>query len=481
MIPKCTELSISKMLEKHQKIHFIGIAGLLVSSLACIAKALGFEVTGSDETAYPPATTTLAQHQINWINGHRAENLDTPDLVVLGTHIQFNNPELQAAIARQLKIVSSPEFLRMLFTNKMHRVIPAGAHGKSTITSMIGWILIEADLDPTILIGAISHNLESSFRKGEGTFLVLEGDEYKSSCLDSTPKFLYYQPTDAILTSVELDHFDLYHTVEKQFETYKQFCQSVAPEGLILLCADSPAVRLLADSNITANVQTYGFCGRSDWQATDIRFEGEKTHFSIVYDETRLGEFSIWLPGKHNVQNALAATAMATRLGVPIEIIRSSLYSFLGVGRRFEIKGDINGVIVVDDFAHHPSAIKSTLEATRMRYPSKRIWCIYEPHTYSRIKGSLEKFEDAFEGADEVVISDIYPARERDLKGLIHSREIIEIARKQTPNIHYIPTAKQVLSYLIDNVLSNDLVMFMSVGRFEETADKLVQYLREST
>jgi UDP-N-acetylmuramate: L-alanyl-gamma-D-glutamyl-meso-diaminopimelate ligase len=464
-------------------IYFLGIAGLVMSSLACIAKAAGFRVSGSDEeSAYPPATTALAQHQIDWAAGHKVENLGRPDLVVLGNHIRQSNPELQAALDRKLIVISYPELVAMMYADHEHRLVPAGAHGKSTLTALIGWILVEAGYDPTVLIGAASRNLAGGFRQGLAKILVIEGDEYSSSCLDKTSKFMYYRPSTAIITSAELDHVDLSPTLEKQVARYTSFGHSVSADGLVLMCTDSPSVALISRESrrsMPARVETYGLVNEPDWLATDLVLSSAESTFAIVHNRKRISDFRLTIPGAHNVQNATAAIAATLTMGVPLDRVKSALRTFMGVGRRFEVKAEIGDITIVDDFAHHPTAIRTTLSAARSRYGARRLWCIYEPHTYSRVRALLPLFAGAFGEADEVIVADIYAGREHSSVSLVDSNDIVDVVHKDLTNVRHIPTPDLILDYLSDHVRRHDVVVFMSVGRFGEVANRLVERLKE--
>ncbi len=464
-------------LENVRSVHFIGIAGLLMSGLACVATKLGLDVTGSDENAYPPATTMLAQHGIAWIEGHSESNLGTPDLIVLGNHVRSDNTELLAALARGLEIVSFPQFIQILFPDAQHRIVVAGTHGKSTTTAMIGWILAVAGTDPTVLIGAVSRNFGTSFRSGSSRVVVIEGDEYTSSALDATPKFLYYRPSMAVLTSAEVDHVDLCDTLEQQLEVFLQFCRTVDTKGLILLCSDSPGVSSLARRAIGTQSQTYGLRDYPHWKAHNIVMFGGGCRFEVLQESRPIGAFSVPLPGRHNVQNALAAIAVTSNLGVASEVIRDALVSFTGVGKRFEIIGESCGVTVVVDYAHHPTAIKATLSGARGQYYARRLWCIYEPHTYSRVKGLLPLFEDAFLDADEVIVADIYAARENALPHLVHATDLVAAIHKPRESVRYIPKPDEILEYLLANVRSNDVVIIMAVGGFGRIGERLLELL----
>jgi UDP-N-acetylmuramate--alanine ligase len=288
---------------------------------------------------------------------------------------------------------------------------------------------------------------------------------------------MHYSPHYAIVTSAELDHIDVFDTVEKQMKAFDEFCATVASSGLLLLCSDSAEVNSIHRNIIKSRVQTYGLEGEPNWKATSIRVANNRTHFLVTENGETIGEFSLLIPGNHNVQNALPAIAISLDLGISIETIQSALSTFQGVERRFEILQDRNGIAVIEDFAHHPSAIKTTLSAVKLYFPGRRIWCVYEPHTYTRIKGLLEHFRDAFKDADEVLLADIYPAREKALKGLVHTSDIMNLVKKDRRNIHYFSTYDQIFSYLLANIKINDVVIFMAVGRMGNMADKLVQHV----
>jgi UDP-N-acetylmuramate: L-alanyl-gamma-D-glutamyl-meso-diaminopimelate ligase len=460
-----------------KKVHFLGIAGQMMCGLAVIAKSQGYEVSGSDENAYPPATTTLEQNGIQWISGHKKENLGDPDLIVLGNHIRAHNVELQSALERKLKIVSFPEFISILYPDSKNQVVIAGAHGKSTTTSLIGWILTEGKLDPTVLIGAISRNFENNFRQGASDFIVIEGDEYSSSCLDISPKFSHYLPMYGIITSIELDHMDLYADLDSQFDVFVKFSQTVSDNGILLVCSDSVDIPFLQQRGATHPFITYGFSDNADWRAKDVRFEPEKTTFVLDKGGSLVGEFSTPLAGKHNVLNTVAAISVAKTYGMSNDAIQTALNTFKGVGKRFDVRGEFGGVLLIEDYAHHPTAIKTTLEAARMRYGKRKIWCVYEPHTYSRIKGVLPQFNDAFVAADEIIISDIFSAREKALEGMVHTRDIVEVAKALSPNIHYVAKPEQILEYLSAHLVKGDVVVFMAVGNMDNITQKLGESL----
>ncbi|HJZ05504.1 UDP-N-acetylmuramate--L-alanine ligase [Candidatus Amesbacteria bacterium RIFCSPHIGHO2_01_FULL_48_32] len=458
-------------LKNVNNIYFLGIAGQLMSALACVAKDFGYHITGSDENAYPPATTYLESSKITWISGHKPENIGHPDLVVLGNHIRQGNPELEALLESKIPFVSYPQMVRLLFPNAKYRLVVAGTHGKSTTTSLLGWILTQAGLNPTVLIGAQSKNFNSSFRLGSKEILVIEGDEYTSSCLDNTPKFLYYEPTHAILTSAELDHMDVFNTWEKQATAFTSFAKSVSQ--MLIVCGDTLNGNKLSLPT-KAKVEKYGL-GEFDWQATNIHFSGKLTKFDVSHHEKLLGTFSMHLSGKHYIQDSLSAIALAHHTDIPTHIIQKSLLTFKGVGKRFEVVYD-KGITIIDDYAHHPTAIKVTLEAASSRYPSRRLWAIYEPHTFTRVKGLLPQFAHCFDPADIAIIADIMPAREKALTGLVHSRDIVATA-KNHPDIHYLATPDEILAYLKQNLKPNDVFVFMSVGKFGDLPKKLSEFI----
>lgn len=451
----------------------------MMSSLACIAKKMGYEVTGSDHHAYPPATTLLESNRIDFFDGYSEANIQSPDMVVLGNHIRKNNVELNAVLSRGLKVVSFPELIAQLFSRSKEIIVPAGAHGKSTITSMIGHVLVEAAYDPTVLIGAVSKNLGSSFRIGSDRYLVVEGDEYTSSCLDQTPKFHYYKPSIGIITSIEQDHVDVYDTYEKQFQAYEVFSETIRKDGLLLLCADSGGVLALDQVREDIRIQTYGLSPGCDWLAYDMAYSEGKNHFKVDRMGAFFGEFALGIPGRHNVQNALAAIAVATNIGIPVPAVQEALNSFSGVGKRFELIGKTDDLVVINDYAHHPTAIEKTLEAVRSQYPESTIWCVYEPHTFTRVKGLLPMYKDVFNAADHAIVSDIFAAREESLSDAAHATDILKVCQDSRAEMIYIPRKEEVLEYLLDNVRPKSVVIFMTVSDFGNTAGKFFAFEKE--
>ena len=460
---------------EHPELYFLGISGVLMSSLACIAKKMGYRVTGSDHHAYPPATTLLESNRIDFFDGYSEANIQSPDMVVLGNHIRKNNVELDAVLSRGLKIISFPELIAQLFSRSKEIIVPAGAHGKSTITSMIGHVLVEAAYDPTVLIGAVSKNLGSSFRIGSDRYLVVEGDEYTSSCLDQTPKFHYYQPSIGIITSIEQDHVDVFDTFEKQFQAYEIFSKTIRKDGLLLLCADSEGVLALNQVREDIRIQTYGLSPGSDWLAYDIAVVDGKSHFKVSRQGEFFEEFALNIPGRHNVQNALAAIAVATNIGIPVPAVKEALDSFAGVGKRFELIGKTEEVVVINDYAHHPTAIEKTLEAVRSQYPQATIWCVYEPHTFTRVKGLLPLYKNVFNAADHAIISDIFAAREESLSNSVHATDILEVCKDSHAEMAYISGKEAILEYLEQNVSPNSVVIFMTVSDFGNTAQRFFE------
>jgi UDP-N-acetylmuramate: L-alanyl-gamma-D-glutamyl-meso-diaminopimelate ligase len=456
-----------------KNIYFLGIAGQLMSALACVTKNFGYNVTGSDENAYPPATNYLQQHQITYIEGHNPSNIQQPDLVVLGNHIRPGNAELDYILTNKIPFVSYPQMVNLLFPKAKYRLVIAGTHGKSTTTSLVGWILTQAKLNPTVLIGAKSNNFNSSYRIGSPELLVIEGDEYTSSCLDSTSKFLYYHPTHAVITSIELDHMDVFKTWENQLDTFIKFSKSVRSNGLLLLCGDTIHEQ---KSQLTtpSKVEEYGL-GPFDWQATILDSDSSGTKFEVKYKNASIGTFHSPLSGTHYLQDVLSAIAITKSIGVSETTIDKAISTFAGVGQRFEIISAHNSITIVSDYAHHPTAIAATISAAKSRFPTNRIICVYEPHTYTRIKGLLPEFTHAFDGADKVIIADIMAAREKSLSGLVHATDIVKSASLH-PDIQYIGNPDNILEYLKTQVKKNDVIVVMAVGKFGSLPQKLSEY-----
>jgi UDP-N-acetylmuramate: L-alanyl-gamma-D-glutamyl-meso-diaminopimelate ligase len=461
------------------KIHLIGICGTAMATLAALLKRKGFDVQGSDQDIYPPMSDFLAAEGIPALVGYEAAHITGDlELVVVGNAISRGNPELEEVLDRKIRYCSLPEAIREHFLWGARSIVIAGTHGKTTTTSLTGWVLTHGGADPSVLIGGIARNFGdrgSSYRIGSGRDFVIEGDEYDSAFFDKTAKFLKYLPDIAVINNVEFDHADIYADFEAVMLAFRRLVTLVPRRGLLLIGADSPAARSLAGA-ASSRVQTFG-TGDAEWQAHDLESTGASTRFRVRRSGTPFGSFEVPLVGAHNVRNALAAIAVATEVGIRPERIGEGLRAFAGVKRRLEVVGVADGVTVYDDFAHHPTAVAETLAGLRASNPRARIWAVFEPRSASSCRRVFQDdFARAFEGADEVLIAPIFRSKlpeperlsvaqlVRDLNGRgLHAREAASI--------------DDIVAGIAGEHRPGDLVVLMSNGGFGGIHQKLLQAL----
>lgn len=449
-------------------IHFIGIGGAGMSAIAKVLLEAGNTITGSD-LKRSEATARLAQMGATIYIGHRATNLDRPDLVVVSSAIPANNVELMAAREAGLPVVQRGEMLAELMRERKGIAV-AGAHGKTTTTSMISLVLERAGLDPTVLIGGELNDIGGNAKRGGGEYLVAEADESDGS-------FLKLRPHIAVVTNVEDDHLDYYGSVEKIAEAFATFVEQVAEPGLAVLCADNPAAAHIAGTCRRRHT-TYGLVNPADYEARNISHRTLHSDFDVFERGAYLGPFTLNVPGKHNILNALATIAVAREVGVDLEVVRAALASFHGVHRRFELLGQVGGIYVVDDYGHHPTEIKATLSAAKLGH-FNRIVCVFQPHRYTRTKFLHKEFGAAFGQADELIITGIYSAGEAPIAGVSAQLIVDAVAAQAGLQPVYIPELKDVVPYLLDHVHPGDLVLTVGAGNVWTVGEELVAALSQ--
>src|SRR3984957_13096873 len=396
-----------------EHIHLLGIAGSAMAPLAGMLKERGFHVTGSDINVYPPASTLLDSLGIPWNEGFRAENLKPgPDLVVIGNVIARGNPELEVILDEKIPYCSMPQLLEDYFIRGHTSIVVAGTHGKTTTTAMLAWIFHVAGRRPDFLVGGVIPNFnDRSYGLGGGEEFIIEGDEYETAFFDRGPKFLHYHPEELILTSLEYDHADIYPNLESIALQFRRLVNLVPRRGRILAWGESVELKE-AVSKAFCTVETFGLTADCDWCAGDIQWHDSATEFRVVYKGGEVTRIRMPVAGRHNVLDALAAIALAYGRGIECEAIERALATFQSVRRRMEIKGEANGVLVVEDFAHHPTAIRLTLEATRTRWPDRKLWAAIEPRSNTmRRKIFQDALPDALSHADGVVIGPVNRAQ----------------------------------------------------------------------
>jgi UDP-N-acetylmuramate: L-alanyl-gamma-D-glutamyl-meso-diaminopimelate ligase len=461
------------------RIHLIGVAGTAMATLAALLKHRGHDVSGSDEHVYPPMSDFLAAEQITVLEGYRPEHINGAiDLVVVGNAISRGNAELEAVLDAGLRYASLPETIRDQWLWDALPVVIAGTHGKTTTTSLAGWLLTAAGADPTVLIGGIARNFGedgASYRIGKGKPFVIEGDEYDSAYFDKTAKFLKYLPNVAVINNVEFDHADIYDDLDAVRLAFRRLVNLVPRSGLVLLGADSPDAAALLP-HVRSRVQTFGLSPEAEWQASDIRVRGG-TRFRVRRGDVDHGEFAMGLLGEHNVRNALAAIAVGADLGLEIEALRRGLAGFKGVKRRLEVIGEAGGVTVYDDFAHHPTAVDETLRAVRRAAPGQRIWAIFEPRSASSCRRVFQDdFARAFSLADQVVLASVFRSSLPESERLSETQLVDDLTR-QNVRARHLPTVESIVEAVSQEARGGDLVIVMSNGGFGGIHQQLIRAL----
>jgi UDP-N-acetylmuramate: L-alanyl-gamma-D-glutamyl-meso-diaminopimelate ligase len=459
-------------------IHLVGICGVGMGSLAGILNASGYHVTGSDENFYPPMAKMLKSLKIEILTPYRPENLEpVPDLVIIGNTARRDNPEAAAVIARGIPYMSFPVALREFFLKEKFPVIVAGTHGKTTSSSMVGWILDQAGRAPGILVGGIMKNYDAGFIKGRNGLFVLEGDEYSTSFFDSSAKFLHYMPASAVVTSIEFDHADVYRDLDHVKEEFTRFIRLLPPDGFLVACADYPAVLDILPQS-PCRVVTYGLSKGAEYRAGYLRFSEEGSRFSVHRGEEKIGCFSMASVGRHNVQNALGAIVTCLNLGIDVETVKRGLATFLGIKKRQEVKAVIDDIIILDDYAHHPTKVRESVAATRARYPGRRLWAVFEPRTNSSRRAFFQNdYPGSFEGADSILVADVYNPEQIDPGERFSSSLLVEDLRRAGRDAHFLPTADEIVDFLSRKASQGDVILIMSNGSFDSLDEKLVNFL----
>jgi UDP-N-acetylmuramate: L-alanyl-gamma-D-glutamyl-meso-diaminopimelate ligase len=461
-------------------IHLVGICGTGMAALAGILKEQGYLVTGSDEHAYPPMSTFLEHLGIAIQEGYRPENLvPAPDLVVMGNVIRRENPEAQAAAAQKVPWMSLPEALNRFLVGNRHSLVVAGTHGKTTTTALLAWLLFATGLDPGFMVGGLAKNFQANYRVGAGPYVVLEGDEYDTAFFDKRPKFVHFLPRLAVLTSVEFDHADIYPDLDAVLRAFTGWLAGLPPETTLLAMGDAPLVRQVAAASLARQV-TYGFGENNDWRAQDPVPKGGGMTFTAWRRGERVGDFTTPLLGRHNVLNTLAAVAALTELGVSAAALQGALTGFQGVKRRQEPACLGRNILVLDDFAHHPTAVAATLEAVRQGYPERRLVAVFEPRTNtSRRKVFQGPYTEAFDAADLILIReppDLWKIPEPEQ---FSSWQLVQDLLARGRRAMYFPDTEMLLTGLQRGLRPGDVVLVMSNGDFDRLVPRLCQALGE--
>jgi UDP-N-acetylmuramate--alanine ligase len=457
------------MYGKIEKIHFVGIGGIGMSGIAEVLLNLGYKVSGSDLRC-SEITERLAGLGAEIGIGHKAENLQNVDVVVISSAVHDDNPEVVEARTHHVPVIPRAEMLAELMRMK-YGIAIAGTHGKTTTTSMAASILGHAGIDPTIVIGGKLNAIGTNAQLGQGKFLVAEADESDGS-------FLVLSPTIAVVTNIDADHLDHYSGIEEIKDTFVEFINKVPFYGLAVLCLDDKNIREILP-RVKKRYTTYGLSSQADIRATHVRHDGFTTTFVAHYKGYRLGEVSFRMPGGHNVLNAMACIAVAMELDVPFAAIQEGFARFGGVGRRFTVKGEPKGIMVVDDYGHHPAEIRATLAAARQGWPERRIVAAFQPHRYTRTSELFDEFVTAFYDADVLVLTDVYAAGEQPIAGATAERLAGEIRRHGQKDVTWIADREKIPGHLAGIVREGDIVITLGAGNIWQQGEALVKILQE--
>jgi UDP-N-acetylmuramate--alanine ligase len=456
------------MFGKVRKLHFVGIGGIGMSGIAEVLLNLGFEITGSD-LQLTEVTKRLTDLGAVVGQGHRASQVGDADVVVISSAVKTDNPEVMEARRNKIPVIRRAEMLGELMRMK-YGIGIAGTHGKTTTTSMVGLLLTKGGFDPTIIVGGKVKSLRTSAKLGKGQYLVAEADEFDRS-------FLRLAPTIAVVTTLEAEHLDCYTNLEDIKGAFAEFVNKVPFYGAVILCLDEESLQSLIP-HIERRLITYGLSHQTDVRGTNLSFHGLTSAFDLEVRGEKMGRLKLKVPGVHNVKNGLATVAVGLELGIDFGTIKKALGSFSGVYRRFEVKGEVNDVMVVDDYAHHPTEIQATLQAAKEGL-GRRTIAVFQPHLYSRTRDFCGNFGKSFFQSDVLVVTDVYPAREEPIEGI--SGELVAKAAKGYGHhkVVYIQDKKRVATYLAAQVQPGDLVITLGAGDVHRIGEQLIRLLKK--
>ena len=472
------DLSKNRIPEHVKKIHLIAVCGTGMGALASMLKDMGFEVTGSDQKIYPPMSGFLAQKGIKVADSFNEENIthDT-DLVVVGNAVSKDNIEVVETDKLGLYFCSMPQALNRFIAAGKKPVIIAGTHGKTTTSSILAWILFKAGLDPTFMIGGLLQNFNSNYRLGKGEHIIIEGDEYDTAFFDKGPKFLHYDPYIAVLTSVEFDHADIFKDMNHVKEAFDRFISSIAQKStLVAFDCDKNVEELIKGRK--CKVERYGRDMDSTWRILNISIDPPWIFFEVLKQGRAFGTFKTNLIGMHNLLNILSTIAVADRLNIQFEVIAGALETFKGIKRRQEVRGIKRGITVMDDFAHHPTAVKETIRAVKPFYKEGRIVAVFEPRTNSSMRKIFQDiYPGSFESADLICIRkppllEKIPHAER-----FSSEKLVDELKNQGKDAYFFQDTESIIDFLVDRAKPGDLILIMSNGGFDNIHDKLLERL----
>lgn len=472
--------ALNRVPQSLQHVHIMGICGTGMAALAGMLKQQGYTVTGSDENVYPPMSDFLEKSAIPVLQGYSANNLDPrPDLVVVGNVIRAVNPEAVRLGELDIPYLSMPQALAIFFIDEKFSLVVAGTHGKTTTSSMLATALSRAGSDPGFMIGGIVEAFGRNFNIGEGNYFVTEGDEYDTAFFDKVSKFLHYKPEYAILTSIEFDHADIFDDLDMIKRSFSRFIYLIPQHGCIVANQDDPVVVELI-ANTTCPHQTYGQSPKSDWQLAEFSSKGLVSEFTVVNKGKKIGDFTLPMPGLHNAMNATAVIALMHILGFSLDSIEKGIATFEGVKRRQQVRGEMNGVTVIDDFAHHPTAVRETVHALKLAWPDRRLVIVFEPRTNSSRRAIFQQqYAGAFDHADMIVVREHVPLDNIPAEQQFSSTKLVEDLTASHKLAYYFPDTDQILDFLESAARSGDVIAILSNGGFDNIHQRLLDRLKK--
>ena len=461
------------MLSAIKSVHFIGICGTAMASVAVAMKERGYKVTGSDTNVYPPMSTFLAERNIEVMSGYAEENLShNPDLVVVGNAISRGNPEAEVVLEKKLRFCSLPELLKEWFIRGKRSLVVSGTHGKTTTTSLLTWVFETAGRNPSYLIGGIPTNLGQGARFTDSEWFIIEGDEYDTAFFDKRSKFIHYLPEVAIINNLEFDHADIFEDLAAIKKTFSHFIRLVPRNGLLLANGDDRHLEDLINVPFCP-VKRFGLGERNDFRAVNLQMDPVSSAFEVDGFTFRIG-----LIGELNVRNALGVALAARHCGISNEDIQRAFDTFKGIKRRMEVRGVAGGVTVLDDFAHHPTAIRETLKALRIKYPSRKIWSIFEPRTNTTRRNVFQQeLVDAFQDSDAVIVSQVARLEQLKAEERLDPEKLMRDIQSSGKPTAYLPDADSIVAHVKQHACDGDVVCVFSNGGFGNMHEKLLKAL----
>jgi UDP-N-acetylmuramate: L-alanyl-gamma-D-glutamyl-meso-diaminopimelate ligase len=451
-----------------------------MASLAGLLKDQGYRVTGSDQNVYPPMSTYLAQAGIDVQNGFNAQHLaDRPDLVIIGNAVSRGNPEAEAVLDGKIPYLSFPQALGKFLIGARQSIVVTGTHGKTTTTALAAWVLKRAGLNPGFFVGGVPLNFGSGWDPGESDHVVLEGDEYDSAFFDKGPKFLHYRPQSVILTSVEFDHADIYRDLDHLKEAFRSLVRLIPASGLLVACYDYPAVREVVEVG-SCRIVSYGDDENCDWTVRSVRTEGRRSYFDPCFRKISEGTVELGAIGRHNVKNALGVYVLARELGMDRSKLLEGFASFSGVKRRQEFKGESRGVLVIDDFAHHPTAVAETIKAVKDAFTGRRVWAVFEPRSNTSRRNIFEReFALSLSLADRVVVSGLHQPEKIPEAERLSVERVVESINQSAGHEQgiVINGADNIAAHVVAHAGAGDIILVMSNGAFDGVQEKILSGL----